>query len=88
MTRMLIDSYSLIVLLFGDLFHLIQQLANANLQLGHFLFLRYIRVVNGMLSHLNVQVNAQLRSTKPGGAVRVHTDDMLTGCVRCKRDFT
>lgn len=77
----------MVVLLLGDLLDLIQQLPDADLQLGHLLLLRHVGVVDGVFAHLDLEVDAQLRATEPGGAVRVETDDVLARSVRSEGDF-
>ena len=44
----------LVVLLFGDLFDLVEKLANAQLQFGQLVALHDLLVVVGVLAHLNV----------------------------------
>uniref|UniRef100_A0A8D8S0K7 Uncharacterized protein n=1 Tax=Cacopsylla melanoneura TaxID=428564 RepID=A0A8D8S0K7_9HEMI len=53
-------SVTLIVLLLGDLIYLVQQLSHSQLQLGQFVFLRNLSVVNSVFAHLNVQMYSQL----------------------------
>ena len=45
-------SVSLVVLLLGDLLHLVQQLPHPQLQLGQLLLLGHVGVINGVLSNL------------------------------------
>jgi len=47
-------SVSLIVLLLGDLLHLVKQLPHPQLKLREFLFLGHVGIVNGVLSNLNI----------------------------------
>ena len=47
---------ALVVLLLGDLLHLVQQLPHSQLQLGQFLLLGHVGVVNGVLTDLHRQV--------------------------------
>lgn len=74
-------THSLVVLFLGDLFHLVKQLPDAQLQFGELLLLHNISVVDGVLAHLYVQVNSELRATEPGRAVGVHADDVFSGGV-------
>lgn len=76
----------LVVLLFGDLFHLVEQLADPELQLVEFVLRGHFLVVGGVLSDLNVQMHTQLRAREPGGAVRVQTNQVLAGSVRRERE--
>jgi hypothetical protein len=51
---------TLIILLFGDLFHLIQQLTNSKLKLGEFFLLCHVRIIDCMLAYLNVKMDTKL----------------------------
>jgi hypothetical protein len=75
---------TLVVLFFCDLFDLIQKLSDSELKLRELFLLGNISVVNGMLSNLNIKMNAKLGSREPGGRVGVHADDMFTGRVTCE----
>lgn len=57
---------ALIILFLGDLLDLIQELTDSQLQLCELLLLCDVCVIDGMLSDLNVKMNAKLRSAKPG----------------------
>lgn len=81
-------TYSLVVLLLGNLVHLVQQLPDTKLQLGEFLFLSNVGIVDGMLADLDVEVDTQLRSAEPSRAVGVHADYVLAGGVRSERNAT
>ena len=48
----------LVVLLLGDLLHLVQQLPHSQLQLGQFLLLSHIGVVNGVLTDLQTRITS------------------------------
>ena len=51
-------THPLVVLLLGDLLHLVQQLPNPQLQLRQLLLPRHVGVVHGVLSHQDVKVHA------------------------------
>lgn len=70
---------SLVILFLSDLFHLVEQLTDSQLQLGELLLLGYICVIDGVLADLNVEVDSELGATEPGGGIRVHTDDVFAG---------
>ena len=72
----------LVVLLLADLVGLVEQLADAQLQLGELLLARELVVVDGVLAHLDVQVDAQVAAAEPGARVRVEADEVLAGRVR------
>ena len=57
-------SISLVVLLLRDLLHLVQQLPHAQLQLRQLLLLGHVGVVDGVLTHLDVEVDSQLGPTE------------------------
>lgn len=80
--------YPLIVLFLGDLLDLVEQLADAQLQLGQFLLLCHLGIVDGVLADLNVQVDAQLRAAEPVRGVRVQAQRVLARRVRHKGDRT
>lgn len=48
----------LVVLFLLDLFHLVQKLSNSQLQLCEFVLSCYLRVVVGMFSDLNIEMNS------------------------------
>lgn len=75
---------SLVVLLLGDLFCLRKQLPHSDLQIGEFLLLRHRRVVDSVLTHLQIQVDSQLAAGEPLRRVWVQTDGMLAGWVWCE----
>lgn len=50
-------SYSLVVLLLGNLLNLVQKLSHPQLQLGQLFFLSNVGIVYGMFSNLDVQMN-------------------------------
>lgn len=54
-------AHPLVILLLLDLFHLIQQLASSELELGQFVLGSDLGVVVGMLPNLDVQVHALQR---------------------------
>ena len=54
-------SVSLVVLLLGDLLHLVQQLPHSQLQLGQLLLLGHVGVVDGVLSDLTLVSNERLQ---------------------------
>jgi len=56
-TLLYIKAYPLIILFFCYLFHLIQKLSYSELEFRKFLLLSHICIVNGMLTHLDVQMN-------------------------------
>lgn len=60
----------LVVLLLLDLLHLIQQLSHSQLQLSQLVLGCDFRVVVGVFSHLNVQMNPLEGEDKPGVSVR------------------
>lgn len=51
-------TYALIILLLCNLIDLVQQLSDAQLQLSHLLLLCYLSVVDGMLAHLYIHMDA------------------------------
>ena len=55
---------ALVVLLLRDLLHLVQQLPHAQLQLRQLLLLGHVGVVDGVLTHLDVEVDSQLGPTE------------------------
>ena len=60
-----VPNYPLVVLFLGDLFDLVEQLADPELQLRQLLFLGDIGVVDGVLAHLDVQVDSlKIKSRK------------------------
>lgn len=71
------NTYTLVVLLLRNLINLIQQLSNAQLQLGQLLFLGHIGVVDRVLTDLNVQMHTQLGTAEPSRTIRVHAEDVL-----------
>ena len=70
-------SHPLIVLLFGDLLSLVEELTDSKLELRKFLLLSDVSVIDGVLANLDVEVNSQLSSAEPLGAVRVEADHVL-----------
>jgi len=70
-------SVTLIVLLLGDLLHLIQQLADAQLQLGQLVFRRDLSVIVRMLANLNVKMDSKLTAAEPGGGIGMKADDVF-----------
>lgn len=78
---------TLVVLLFRDLFHLILELSDPQLELRQFLLLGHFPVIDGVLSYLNVQMDTELRSREPSTGVGVQTDDVLSWGVRREREL-
>lgn len=73
----------LVVLFLLDLFNLVQQLSDSQLQLREFVFSCNFRVVVGMFSNLNIQMHSQFSSCKQShlGGVGVQTDLMFSRSV-------
>lgn len=73
----------LVVLLFLDLLHLVQELSDPQLQLRQFVFGCDLWVVVGVFTNLNVQVDSQFSTCKQChlGGVGVEADLMLSWCV-------
>lgn len=79
----------LIILLLSDLVYLIKQLPDSELQLGELLFLRYVGIIDRMLTSIDIQVHPQLAAaSEPAAAVRVQTDHVLARRVRGERNST
>ena len=58
-----IKPHPLVVLLLGDLLDLVEELPDAELELAQLLLLRHVRVVDGVLADLDVQVDALEQKT-------------------------
>lgn len=56
--RAKVQSHPLVVLLLLDLLHLVQQLSHPQLQLRQLVFGCDLRVVVGVLAHLDIQVHS------------------------------
>ena len=52
-----IKPHPLVVLLLGDLLDLVEELPDAELELAQLLLLRHVRVVDGVLADLDVQMD-------------------------------
>ena len=57
-------THPLVVLFLGDLLDLVEELADAQLQLRQLLVLGQVGVVDGVLPHLDVEVDSQLGPTE------------------------
>ena len=74
-------THPLVVLFLGDLLDLVEELADAQLQLRQLLVLGQVGVVDGVLPHGDVQVDPELGAGEPLGRVGVQADDVLPGGV-------
>lgn len=63
-------THPLVVLLLLDLLHLVQQLSHSQLQLSQLVLGCDLRVVVGVFSHLDVQMDPLEGEDKPGVSVR------------------